>query len=192
MGEKIAELAEKLGKLRRNEEQMTPEQKKQYAKSLMALKKQICADASDLLLSWCLGGLWVIESDQGGIEAIEYRTRRIIEEEQKNGEMKRLGKILLSTYSIGEFLAASSRLCNRIRYEAYGPYWVSKCEWNLSRREYWNPIIQMWWDSDYEEWVSEEGSRWTLMLPPTEKLLKKRYQEEKDDYERWAKQRGLS
>lgn len=189
--DKVGELAEKLGKLRRNEERMSPEQRRQYAKNLHALRRQICADASAVLRAWCFGGLRVIRTDQGGIDSIIRRAQMICDEEKRGGEFKRLGKILFTAYSVDEFLDASVRLHDRIWFEAYAPYWISRCAWNEERKTWWNPIIKMWWVPKWNEWVSQEGDRWTVMLPPTEDLVQKQYQEEKASYERWARQREL-
>lgn len=188
---KTEELTEKLGKLRRNEEQMSPEQRRQYAKNLQAFRRQICADASAVLNDWCFGGLRVIKTDQGGIDSIIRRSRMICEKEKRDGEFKRLGRILLTTYSVDEFLDAGVRIHNRIWYEAYAPYWISRCVWNEERKTWWNPIIKMWWVPRWREWVSQEGDRWTVMLPPTEDLVRKQYQEDKANYEKWAQRRGL-
>lgn len=187
----MEKLAEKLGKLRRNEEQMTPAQKKQYAKNLQALKRQICAGASEVLKEWCFGCLQVIKTDQKGIDFILLKGQMIVDEERKKGEMKRLGRILFSTYSVDSFLNAGCRLRDRIWFEAYGPYWLSRCEWNEEKKTWWNSIIGMWWRPEYCEWVSDNESKWTIMLPPTRELLLKQYREGKANYEGLEKQRGL-
>lgn len=178
----IKEFEENLGKLQRNMAQMSPEQKKQYAKNLQAFKKKICAEASDILSSFCTSGMRFLKTDEGGIDLVSRLLERIREEEVQNHIGKKLGTVLFQTYSLDKFLEAAIPLYNRCWYEAYGVYWVAKCKPMPERRTYYNPIIDMYWHEEHQLWESKDGRSFTIMLPPTEELLKKAYAEEKERY----------
>lgn len=178
----IKEFEENLGKLQRNMAQMSPEQKKQYAKNLQAFKRKICAEASDILSSFCVSGMRFLKTDEGGIDLVCRLLDRIREEEVRNHIGKKLGSVLLRTYSLEAFLDAAVPLHNRCWYEAYGVYWVAKCKFIPEEKTYYNPIIDMYWHDEHQLWESKDGCSSTIMLPPTEELLKKAYAEEKERY----------
>lgn len=186
----IDEFKENLGKLRRNETQMSPEQKKMYAKNLQAFKKRICKDASDILSSYLTSGMRFIKTDDGGIDLVGRLLERIRDEEVKNHIGKKLGSVLLRTYSLDAFLESAVPLHNRCWYEAYGVYWVARCKMDPEEKTYYNPIIDMYWHEEYGLWVSKDGCSFTIMLPPTEELLKKAYEEEKERYAMIVSERG--
>ena len=60
----FTEIEEKLGKLRRNEEQMSEEQKKQFEKQLKALKIKIAKDATEICKSFILSGVLILKEDE--------------------------------------------------------------------------------------------------------------------------------
>ena len=96
VGNIFTEMDEMLGKLRRNEEQMTEAQKKQYAVQLLALKKKISKSATEICRSFLLCGIRILKEDENN-EAIE-RINMILAEEIARGALKEASRILFSTY----------------------------------------------------------------------------------------------
>ena len=185
--DQTAELAEKLGKLRRNELLMTAEQKIQFRDELRAFKFKIKNLASEILHNFCLDGLFVLKTDEAGKDSVIRRTQMIISEEQRKGTFRTLGDILLKTGSPDAFLDAAIPLRYRIWYEAYAPYWLSRCQYSSDRQTYYNPIIEMWWNSEAGIWESGNGRSWRIAFPPTPELIQQRHREELAAYEVWEK-----
>ena len=179
------ELEEALGKLKRNETQMSEEQKRRYAKQLEAKIRQL---ASQVMREFLLSGIRIRKDDgdetAGKIEAV-------VRDEQ--GSMRKAMEILLSTYDMDEFLKALCPIQCRIFHEGYGLYWVSHCKPTGDPEfPYTNDLIGMEWWEGHNEWAAtkmEDGKRTvdfkrgvTIMLPPTMELIQKDYQEEMQRY----------
>jgi hypothetical protein len=185
------ELAEKLGKLRRNELQMTAEQKIQFKEQIRAFKFKIQNLASEILKSFCLDGLRILPGDEAGVNSVIRSVEQIIGEERKKGTFRALGDILLKTADPDAFLEAAYPLRYRVWFEGYGPYWLAQCHYIADRQTYYNPILQMWWHPDEGLWATENGAAWTMAFPPTPELLRRRHQEELAAYEAWEKSRRV-
>lgn len=175
MGNVYEEISEKLGKLRRNETQMTEEQKKKYARQLKALQKKIAEDASAIMRGFVLSGVKILKGD-GADEAID-RINKILEQERAKDEIRKASHVLFSTYDVDKFLEALIPLHDMVWFEGYGPYWCSKCRpyAGISKTgdalTVWNDIIGMGWDAEHHIWQKEDEICWTLMLPPTMELI---------------------
>lgn len=176
-----AETVEKLGKLRRNEENMTPKQKQHFQISLDKLKCEICDSAVEILKQFLMTGFRIRMDD---IEAMDLRkaATRIYREEKEAGELKRLQGVLLQTYSLDEFLKEACRWHDRMWYEAYAPYWLTHItETGNPEYPYHNDLIDMDWWEECHEWAAtkiENGKRVTdyqrgvtVMLPPTKEMI---------------------
>jgi len=180
---------EKLDRLRRNEEQMTPEQRKQYAKNLQNFKKQIAEECTEILRAFLLDGLQVLKGDEGGADAIKRRIAMITEKQSWKDRMLDARDILFRTYSLDEFLTAVCPMHDEIWYMAYGPYWVSKTQVDPETGEITNPVVdaiwgeKFYWNAEHNQWEGKEKLTWTIMLPPTQELLEKAYREEVERYE---------
>ena len=172
------ELREALGKLKRNESQMTGAQKKQYKKQLDALKHKAAGLANQVARDFLLMGIRIRKDD--GDEAVE-RIKAIIVKE--NGNLKKAMKALLATYSMDKFFAALLPSQTRIFYEGYGPYLARHCVPvkdgdGDARFSYYNDIIDMYWAEEWSEWKRKGEWCVTIMLPPVMEMIRKRYQEE--------------
>ena len=84
-------LVENLGKLRRNEEKMTPQQKEQYKRPLQKLRRDIAQDATTMMKDFLCGGCRILKEDQEGIEAFTKKVKEIMEGE--GGERGKPGHI---------------------------------------------------------------------------------------------------
>lgn len=183
MAADVQKMQEKLDKLRRNEAQMTPVQKKQYAKNLQAFKKQICAEADELVKDFLFGSLQVLNGDEAKGEEIMKKAMQIIHLNSGQKQMDEAVRILFRRYSVFGFLDALCRIHTEIWYKAYGPYWVSKTRKdadgllrNTLLDEIWGESF--YWKDEWREWVSDSGRSVTIMLPPTAELLEAYYKEE--------------
>lgn len=185
----FTEIEEKLGKLRRNEEQMTEAQKKQYAVQLLALKKKISKSATEICRSFLLCGIRILKEDENN-EAIE-RINMILAEEIARGALKEASRILFSTYNVDKFLEALCPVHDRVFYEGYAPYWIEHCDvYNEEGKQThgggefsaWNHIIDMGWIEEYGVWKKKDEMCWMIMLPPTMELIQKEYEEAKKRY----------
>ena len=189
MGNIFTEMDEMLGKLRRNEEQMTEAQKKQYAVQLLALKKKISKSATEICRSFLLCGIRILKEDENN-EAIE-RINMILAEEIARGALKEASRILFSTYNVDKFLEALCPVHDRVFYEGYAPYWIEHCDvYNEVGKQThgggefsaWNHIIDMGWIEEYGVWKKKDEMCWMIMLPPTMELIQKEYEEAKKRY----------
>lgn len=183
------ETAEKLDKLRLNEEQMSREQFVRYASVLKNYRREIIAGANELLKRFWLNGI-IVEKD-GQTDALCGKIQGIVDDEAAKGEMKRLKDILFQTYSLNAFLNAACRLHCKIRYEIYAPYWICKCKrkalpdgipWigmKAAGSAWYNGMIDMYWHDEYGIWVSEKEASWSGSLPPTKELCEAEYEKER-------------
>ena len=181
---------EKLDKLRRNETQMTPEQKIAWKKNLQAFRNQIIAEANEIIREFIFGQLNVLKEDEGAVSQIIARAQKLIETDWWKGQMKNAKNVLFGTYSVNKFLEAICRMHVEVWYKAYGPYWVSKTVTDPATGEMTNPIVDaIWgkkcvWNAEHGQWEGKEELTWTIMLPPTMELLKQSYEEEVRSYAR--------
>ena len=189
VGNIFTEMDEMLGKLRRNEEQMTEAQKKQYAVQLLALKKKISKSATEICRSFLLCGIRILKEDENN-EAIE-RIYMILAEDIARGALKEASRILFSTYNVDKFLEALCPVHDRVFYEGYAPYWIEHCDvYNEEGKQThgggefsaWNHIIDMGWIEEYGVWKKKDEMCWMIMLPPTMELIQKEYEEAKKRY----------
>lgn len=132
-----------------------------------------------------------MKKDGHAADALCREVQKIIDDESAKGEMKRLKDILFQTYSLEKFLDAACRVHCRIQYEAYAPYWINTCEkkplpdgipWAgipSSGTVWHNQMIDMYWQSEYEVWVSESEMSWRTSLPPTKELCEAEYAQER-------------
>ena len=178
----FTEIKGMLGKLRRNEEQMTEAQKKQYAVQLMALKKKIAKSATEICRGFLLCGVRILKGDEDN--GVVERINMILAEEIARGALKKASRILFSTYDVDKFLEALCPIHDRVFYEGYGPYWVEHCTvCNEGEFPAWNDIIEMGWIAKHSIWKKKDEMCWTVMLPPTLELIQKEYEEVKKRYD---------
>lgn len=182
----FTEIEGMLGKLRRNEEQMTEAQKKQYAVQLLALKKKISKSATEICRSFLLCGIRILKGDEDN--GVVERINMILAEEIARGALKEASRILFSTYDVDKFLESLCPVHDRVFYEGYAPYWIEHCavyneegKRTLGGGEFsaWNDIIDMGWIEEYNIWKKKDEMCWTIMLPPTMELIQKEYEEVK-------------
>lgn len=181
------EFIEKLGKLQRNETQMSERQKVIYAAQLKALRSKIAASASEFARSFILGSVRLLKADppETKDECIG-RITAIIDQEVKAGAMKKASRTLFHTYDVEKFLEALLPIRQRVWYEGYAPYWCQHCRpytgTGMSGKPltFWNDLIGMGWNSEHSIWEKENELSWTLMLPPTMELVRQEYKQEKE------------
>lgn len=179
---------EKLDKLRRNETQMTPEQKIAWKKNLQAFRNQIIAEANEIMAAFVFGDLKVLIEDDGAADQILARAKKLVETDWWKRQKDHAKAVLFGTYSLREFLDAICQMHTEVWYKAYGPYWVSKTVTDPATGEVTNPIVDaLWnekfaWNAEHCQWEGKEKLTWTIMLPPTMELLKQSYKEEVKAY----------
>ena len=81
---------------------------------------------------------------------------------------------------------------NKIRYEAYAPYWLSHCkpvDDHDSETEftYYNDLIDMYWAWQWQEWKKKDVWCVTVMLPPTGGLMDLAYREGRQLFEEYKR-----
>lgn len=185
----FTEIEEKLGKLRRNEEQMSEEQKKRFEKQLKALKIKIAKDATEICKGFILSGILILKEDES--DGVIDRINMILAEEKAKGAFKKASRILFSTYDVDKFLETLCPVHDRVFYEGYAPYWIEHCvvyneegKQTMGGGEFdgWNDIINMGWIEEYGIWKARGKEEWRIMLPPTEELIQKEYEERRKEY----------
>lgn len=185
----FTEIEEKLGKLRRNEEQMSEEQKKQFEKQLKALKIKIAKDATEICKGFILSGILILKEDES--DGVIDRINMILAEEKAKGAFKEASRILFTTYDVDKFLEALCPVHDRVFYEGYAPYWIEHCAvYNEEGMQTmgggvfsaWNSIIDMGWIEEHNIWKAKEKDEWRIMLPPTMELIRKEYEDRRKEY----------
>nr|DAS03444.1 MAG TPA: hypothetical protein [Caudoviricetes sp.] len=190
-------LMENLGKLQRNESQMTEEQKKQYAAPLKKLKNQISEDATEAMKQFITMGMRITKEDKNSEDwkDVIRATEKLMDEWQSQGKLKEASKILFTTYDLNKFLEALCQIHTTVWVKAYGAYWLKHItETGEEEYPYYNDILDMHWWKEANEWAKtkiEDGKRVmdyfggvTIMLPPTKILLDEEYKREMERYER--------
>lgn len=172
-------LVENLGKLKRNEEQMTPEQKERYKKPLKKLRQEIAKDATSMMREFLFMGFRLLKGDEEVNEGFYRRANEILKEDEE-AAAKNASHVLFSTYDVDKFLNSLVPLRNRLAYEAYGPVWLSHCQPTLDRKyPFRNDIIGMDYDAECKVWVDREQNAVMVMYPPTAEMLAEEYEKEK-------------
>lgn len=182
--------AEKLGKLGRNEAQMSEVQFVQYEEVLKRCRKEILSGVKQIFCTFCTPKLPVLKSDlPSASDEIRESVRKIATDAQTKEEIKRLESTLFQTYSLECVLDTAGSLENRILYEAYAPYWVSKCvkteapsgvkRMGVFGEAWYSLILDMYWNEKCRLWVSAKETAWRIDLPPTRELCMAEYKEKK-------------
>lgn len=182
--------AEKLGKLGRNEVQMSEVQFVQFENVLKRCRKEILEGTKQIFCTFCTPKLPVLKSDlPSASDEILGSVRQIVTDAQTKEEIKRLKHTLFQTYSLECVPDAAGFLRSRILYEVYAPYWVSKCvkveapsgtgRMGVSGEAWYSPILDMYWNEDCRLWVSAKETAWKIDLPPTKELCMAEYEEKK-------------
>lgn len=172
-------LVEKLGRLQRNEAQMTVEQKTTYADELKTLRKRIAGYAAETAREFILGGT-LLKKDGAADECVK-RIRTIVKSKQAEDEYRAAVRILFSTYDTNEFFKALLPTHLRVHYEGYAPYWLEHCEpyngksYSGKPLTFWNDIIEMGWNEKNSLWYKESGNVLSMALPPTQEQVHKKY-----------------
>lgn len=173
---------EKLGKLQRNEAQMTDTQKLQYEAELKALKKKIAGYAAEMARFFITGGT-LFKKDEPSYECVEDITK-IVQSERTKEEYREAMKILFRTYDVNRFFEALLPTHYRVLYEGYAPYWLEHCKPYIGKAKsgeiltYWNDLIEMGWSEECGLWLRGNGNGCSMAMPPTQELVRKKYFEE--------------
>lgn len=181
--QQMQEIQGKIDLLRRNLEQMTPEQCTFYKKNLQALKVQIVNGAVGILREIVFGGLWMLENNINEEAQIVARAEKLMGTDLWKKQMRNAIRIMFREYSLQKFLEASVPLRTEIWFKAYGPYWVTKTVTDPETGKMENGILnKIWrkrffWSSEHGQWESADGQAVTIALPPTMELLKQLYEE---------------
>ena len=121
-------LQQMVARLKRNDEQMTMAQKKQYAKQMASFRMKIGKLAISVAEGFLLTGVRILkEDDPVLVHKAEERITKIIKDEVVKGTLRDAIKILLSTYSMDRFMIALCPAQCRVFYIGYGPYWAAHC-----------------------------------------------------------------
>ncbi len=183
-------LTENLGKLKRNEEQMTPEQKVQYKKPLQKLKREIADDATKAMKDFVFMGMRTAKDykPEEGDQIFEI-AERLVKDYEQSGGIKKASKILFKTYDLDQFFLALCDIHSAVFHLAYGKYWIKHIKpTGEDEYPYYNDIIDMYWWKEHHEWAVtkiEDGKRVTdyqggvtIMLPPTWEEIKAEHEKE--------------
>ena len=185
---------ELLDKLKKNEEAVSKEElATRYKKRYAHLKSQICEQLTEVMQSFIFGNLYVAHGDTKSADEIFQRVNTIFEEEKAKGTISRAKDIAMTTYRVEEFLNAICMLNCRIRYEAYGPYWLSQCYTPSNGNEeyqWYNELYHMWYSKTKEMWIRQNGEKYYfgVYFPPTKELMQKSYEDDKKSIIAWEKE----
>ena len=197
--DQFQEVQDMLGKLQRNESQMTATDLKKYEKPLRKLRNDIIEKVADLVKSFTLMSVRFAEGENKEvIDKICSNIQMIVDEVGAGGRPVEWRDYLFRTYDVNAYLSASVFLKDRIDYEAYVPYWCEHCKIRKMKPEqdpfgqhpeeweaYWNDIIGMWWDPDSQLWIYPDRIGWTIKFRPTIEENEEDYKIKKGEYDEW-------
>lgn len=177
------QFTEKLRIYRKNRENVPlQELKTKYAKGYNKLVSDLYEMAAEILREVISDGMLTMTCDTAERKELADRINQIIDSEGKVGVGKELRKAIFQEYDPEKFLdIAVERLHLPAWYQAYAPYWVSKCKKgpdNVIRCEL---LPEYHWDESCQIWIKEKNGTWefTAMLPPTMEMVKEQEEEAK-------------
>ncbi len=170
------ELIAALDRLKRNETQMSKDQKLQYASQLDALKQHVQSMALDIGRAWLFEGMRVARRDTYAME----RVRSVLSENEIRDAERAALTVLFSCYDLGRYLDLLTPLRLKVFYLGYGPYWAKHCN-PVTESDgdihfsYYNDIIDMFWTEKLHEWKRKGKWEVIAMLPPTIEMINEAY-----------------
>ena len=170
------ELTVALDRLKRNETQMTPAQKTQFASQLKALKQNIYSLALEAAWEFLFTEMFVKDN----CEKMHCEVIKCIASDSTKAEIKRALKVLYDTYDAVEYLTLLEPLYIRIMHEIYAPYWLAHCK-KVKRGDtftYYNDLIDMYWHEEARLWLSKDQISARVILPPTSEAIKESFSRE--------------
>ena len=173
------ELLEKLGKLKRNEAQMSQEQRERYAPQLEKMRKRIQSLALTFGRSFLFYGMVFARGDETEVTRVR---AVLLENEIRDAERDALA-VLFSSYDFDEYLRVLLPVQIKLFHLGYGPYWVRHCR-EVSDKDseaefsHYNDLIDMYWVPAWHEWKRKDKWEVTVMLPPTMEEIREVYEKE--------------
>lgn len=177
------EFTEKLRIYRKNRENVPlQELKTKYAKGYNKLISDLYEMAADILREIICDGMFTMTVDIAERKELSDRINQIIYAEGKAGIGKELRRAIFQEYDPEKFLdIAVKRLHFPAWYQAYAPYWVSKCQKEPDGRIRCSLLPEFYWSESCQIWIREKNGTWefTSMLPPTMEMVRKEQEEMK-------------
>lgn len=161
----LQKLEEKLERLKRNESQMTEDQKKAYCQQLREYKKSCLVMARRILMDFLFSDAKCDPADIQ-VKDLADRTRAILQDEKESGALREMDRILLRTFSVNEYMKAACRIKDRIWREAYGPYWTGCCSKDDEGRIRNKFIPGYEWVEEFGIWMTPDRTGSTAMFNP--------------------------
>lgn len=174
---------EKVEKLKKNREKVPLEVlKTKYKIPYSALLQEIKTKTEKVLLQFLVGGLPFKKGEGSEVQAFIQRVNKILAEEKAAGTFREISRAVFAEYDPEKALeVAAAKVWPRIWFEAYSPYWIRHCI-RQEGGDVWNDLIEMRWHDEWCIWLAPDGRSWTLMLPPTQELVRK-------ELEKWRSKR---
>lgn len=160
-----------LEKKRKNDEVLSVEERYgKYKKKYCALKKEICDCFNELVPQFLFCGIRFVQGDDMDASHMGSEFAKIVKEEKDKGVLKKAITVLYEEYDFDKALCVLSNMRNRIVYEAYAPYWLSKCkEVSVPGFTHYNEIVDMYYEASTHMWKNNQGM--ALLFPPTKELM---------------------
>lgn len=177
------EFTEKLRIYRKNRENVPlQELKTKYAKGYNKLVSDLYQMAAEVLRDVICSGMYTMTCDTAERKELADRINQIIDSEKEAGIGKELRQAMFKEYDPEKFLGiAVEKLHMPAWYQAYAPYWVSKCKKGQDGRIRCDLLPEFCWDESCQVWIREDNGTWefTSMLPPTMEMVRKEQEEMK-------------
>ena len=171
------EWVKNIEKLRKNAEKCgLAALKRDYAKAYKNLTEKIAKQTQEVCIDFLTGGMCVLGGSEREFQTCLKRINLILSQEKE--ALKEVSRVVFLDYDPGRALdVLAEKIWPRIWLQAYGPYWVSCC-----RNDGWRIVCDLLpgyeWDETSRLWVKTSEDGWmsfTIMLPPTMKLLEEEY-----------------
>lgn len=164
-----------LGRLKRNRDNVPLEVlRTRYAKPYGELCREIDEDTEKCWRAVCYGSMHIDYSDQEGVAEMQARIEGIVEAERARGSFRRLHDIAHEEQSFERILEhIGSEIFPRIWFDGYGPYWLRHVTRDGASFRC-SLLGDGWhWMEAWGSWADKDENAVTIMLPPTEELIRK-------------------
>lgn len=173
----INKLQNKLETLKKNDDYFAqnPGTKERCMKSYVKLKKEICAIISEIMPKFVFSGLRFDPKDKEEVKTVTIKIQESIERSKNAGLFDAVKEAAFTTYNLDEVINAMTPIHNRVVAEAYGDYWIKKCQ-PIDNPEYtfYNPIVEMYYSESAKVWtkkLDDGNTSVSILFPPKKELM---------------------
>lgn len=177
-------IGEKVQRLRRNLEQMSPDMLRRYAQTIERFRQEILRDCEVYVKRYALT-FSALTGDAEGAAGIRSRAAELGASPWWMDRWNRIRDGIFNRYDAGELVSQVARMSVEADFCVYAPYWTSKTRTHPETGEVTNELMDVYhdgryyWDARHGVWRGKNGTTWVIReRPPTMELYAERYRRE--------------